>query len=303
MERVETFLKDKGYLTYKLNEPLKNHSTMRVGGTAALLFIPENKQQIVDCIQFCFRENIPYKIIGNGSNTLFSDDHFEGVIIKNTKALKYLIIDGCKVTVGSSYPLVKLAYDLTKSGLTGMEFAGGIPGTIGGALFMNAGAYNKEMKDVVKEVSFLDVNGQVTTLQPEDLHFSYRKSIFKELKEVFILEVVIDVEIGEEEEMKALLQKRKQRRLDSQPLNYPSCGSTFKNPTNLHAYQLIDGVGLRGYSIGGAKFSEKHCNFIINYNDALASDVKSLIDLAQTKVYEHYKITLIPEIELFNWEK
>jgi UDP-N-acetylmuramate dehydrogenase len=198
--------------------------------------------------------------------------------------------------------MVKLSYDLAKEGLAGLEYISGIPGTVGGGLYMNAGAYNKELKDDVLWVKVMDPTGKVHTLENVDCHYAYRTSIFKEtLREAIILEAKLVVTPGDSEEIMDLIKRRKVRRVEAQPLNYPSCGSVFKNPEGSHAYLFIDRVGLRGYRIGGAQFSPKHCNFIINDQDAKAEDIKKLIDLAIDKVSLECQLQLTPEVEFFNF--
>ncbi len=301
MIEVREYLKEKNYQYVKLDEPLAKHTTFRVGGIADIVVTPETKKKLIDLITFLDHKKITFKVLGNGSNILPSDDHYHGVIIKTNKALGYMSIKDGIVTVGAGYPLVKLAYDMIEHELTGLEFIGGIPGTIGGAIYMNAGAYNKEMKDVLVDVLLINNKGQLVTYKNEDLKFQYRKSILQTEKPLLIIEATLKLEKGNKEEIRALLEKRRKRRLETQPLEYPSGGSTFRNPQGTHAYLLIDQAGLRGYSIGGAKVSEKHCNFIINSNNAKSKDVKDLVDYVIENVYKTTGVKLNPEIEFFNW--
>lgn len=302
MNKVIAFLNDHQFLSYRVNEPMKKHTYMKVGGEADVLFIPEDKDQLITTLKFLISEKIPYKVIGNGSNLLFSDQRFEGVIIKNTKALNHVEIEGDGVIAGSSLMLVKLAIELQRQGLSGLEFVHGIPGTVGGALYMNAGAYNREMKDALLWVKVIDQEGEVKTLTVDECVYSYRNSIFKSSRpDLLILEGKFKLEHKDPEEIKELMNRRKERRTEAQPLEYPSCGSVFKNPLGTHAYIFIDRAGLRGYRIGGAKFSDKHCNFIINDQGATAADVKALIDLAEEKVFETSGIELQREVEYFNF--
>jgi UDP-N-acetylmuramate dehydrogenase len=281
---------------------MKKHTYIKVGGNASVLFIPQTQDELVHTVQFLYEEKIPYKVIGNGSNLLVSDQDFKGVIIKNTKACNHLEVHEDHIIVGSSYPMIKLSYELAKTGLAGLEYISGIPGTVGGGLYMNAGAYNKELKDDVIWVKYMDPTGQVHILDNKDCHYAYRTSVFKEtLRDAILLEAKISVTPGDREVIMDLIKRRKVRRVEAQPLNYPSCGSVFKNPKGTHAYLFIDQVGLRGYRIGGAQFSPKHCNFIINDQDATAKNVKDLIELAIEKVYEECQLQLIPEVEFFNF--
>lgn len=295
------YLRDNNYKHVKYNEPLAKHTSFRVGGIASILVEPTTKEEIIDLVNFLYNKNIPFKILGNGSNILASDNIYHGVIIKTRKALNYLHVDGEKLTVGSGYSLVKLAYDMVKYELTGCEFLGGIPGTIGGAVYMNAGAYNREMKDIVESVVVINKEGKEVIYQNQDLKYSYRSSILQEERPLLIIEANLRLEKGNGLEIKRLLDSRKSRRLQTQPLEYPSGGSTFRNPANTHAYKLIDKAGLRGYQIGGAKVSDKHCNFIINYENAMSEDIKNLVEYVIENVYRVTGTKLIPEIEFFNW--
>ena len=302
MNQVIQFFKENEFHHYKIKEPLKKHCYIRAGGLADVLFPPQNETEMIHTILFLAKEGIPYKVIGKGSNILFSDEDYKGVIIKNTMASSQVEINDDSVIVGGSASLVKLSYNLAKQGYSGLEFSSGIPGTVGGALYMNAGAYNVEMKDVVVWVKYIDEEGIIRILHNEDCLFRYRNSIFKEqLTDAVILETKIKLHKEDPVVVLDVIKSRKERRHTTQPLDYPSCGSVFKNPLNDHAYLYIDRVGLRGYRIGGAKFSEKHCNFIINDEQAKASDIRDLIELATKKVFDTYQIKLIKEVELFNW--
>ncbi|HEY8435806.1 MAG TPA: UDP-N-acetylmuramate dehydrogenase [Haloplasmataceae bacterium] len=300
MKRVIQYFEKKGYL-YRLKEPLSKHTSIKVGGEASVLLIPSDRTQLLDAIRLLNEEEIPYKVIGNGSNLVCSDKPYEGVIIKNTRALTSIKVDGTSVIAESSVSLVKLSLELCRLGLSGMEFVHGIPGTVGGGLFMNCGAYNREMKDVVEWVKVLDDKGEVRTFTVEECDFRYRHSKFKHHPNWLILEGKFKLEQKDPNEIKEVMDRRKKRRQEVQPLEYPSCGSIFKNPEGTHAYLFIDQAGLRGYRIGGAQISEKHCNFIINDQGAKAMDVRCLIELAQVKVYETSGLILEREVEYFNF--
>lgn len=301
MNEVVRYLTDNEYQCVKYNESLSKYTSFKVGGIAAVLVTPESKQKIIDLITFLNQNHFKYKVFGNGSNILPSDNYYKGVIIKTNKALDYLKVNDTKITVGSGYSLVKLAYHMIDYELTGLEFIGGIPGSIGGAIYMNAGAYNKEISDDLECVTLIDDQGKLQVLTKDDLKFSYRESILQKCKASLIIDATFKLEIGHKTDIITLLRKRKERRRETQPLAYPSGGSTFRNPQSHHAYQLIDQVGLRGFQMGGAKISEKHCNFIINYNHATSQDIKELMDYIVEMVYNKSKIQLIPEIEFFNW--
>lgn len=298
---ILNFLKAHNYLNFQEHEPLAKHTTLKVGGVAQLLYTPKDASEFLHTLTFIQREKLPYKILGNGSNILCSDRFYPGIVIKNKFAFNGVKVDGNTVTAGSSVSMVKLAHTMAKMGKCGLEFISGIPGTIGGGIYMNAGAYNKEMQEIVLSVTYMDHEGNVRTVCKDDCGFSYRESRFKTEHLGIILGATLKVEDGDPKQSLALIQKRKERREQTQPLNHPSCGSVFRNPPGTHAYLLIDGVGLRGYQIGGAKFSELHCNFIITSKNARAQDVYDLIHLAETLVKEKYGIELIREVELFNW--
>lgn len=301
MIEVEKYLSENNYKKVKYNEPLSKHTTFRVGGKAKVVVTPESKKKIINLIQFLKTKEIPFKIFGNGSNILPSDKDYEGVVIKTNQALKYMKVKDEEVIVGAGYSLVKLAHDVIDYELEGLEFFGGIPGTMGGAIYMNAGAYKKETKDVVKEVLLINHLGDLVTYTKDDLKYSYRKSILQKERPMLIIEAKLKLKKGNKENITDTLRKRKERRQQTQPLNYPSGGSTFRNPRGMNAYLLIDQAGLRGYVIGGAKVSEKHCNFIINYHEAKSKDVKDLVDYVINNVYIITGKRLKPEIEFFNW--
>lgn len=302
MIEAYNYLRDNKFKYVKYNEELAKHTSFRVGGKVSILVEPTTKEEIIELVLFLHDKKIPFKVLGNGSNILPSDNEYHGVIIKTQKALNYMSVNNDKIIIGSGYNLIKLAYDMVKYELTGCEFLGGIPGTIGGAVFMNAGAYNKEMKDIVEKVVLINKDGKKVTYENQDLQYQYRSSILQKEKPLLIIEAVLKLEKGSGSEIKRILDSRRMRRLKTQPLNYPSGGSTFRNPQGSHAYMLIDKAGLRGYQIGGAKVSDKHCNFIINYNQAKSTDIKNLVDYVIEKVYQVTNVRLIPEIEFFNWD-
>ncbi len=302
MIEVESYLSENNFKNFKINEPLSNHTTFQVGGIARFVVTPETKKQLISLVEYLKLKNMPFKVIGNGSNLLPSDKIYEGIIIKTNQALNYLEVKDREVIVGAGYSLVKLAYDMIQYELEGLEFIGGIPGTIGGAVFMNAGAYNKEMKDVVKEILLINHKGEFLTYHKEDLQYAYRKSILQYEKPLLIIEAKLKLKKGSSEIIRNLLEKRRKRRINTQPLKFPSGGSTFRNPIGTHAYLLIDKAGLRGYQMGGAKISEKHCNFIINVEKAKSKDVKDLVEYTIEKVYQVTGVKLQPEIEFFNWD-
>lgn len=281
----------------KLNESLKLHTTYKVGGICKYFITPKDLDELIDLVKYLKNKNIKYMILGNGSNTIFSSKDYDGVIINLTNLNSKEIIDD-KIYVEAGYQLIKLSMDALNNSLSGLEFAAGIPGNIGGAIFMNAGAYKSDMSDLVETVTFLDENLELKTLKKEDLEFSYRKSIFQK-NNYIIISTVLKLEYGNKDEIKELMDKRKARRLESQPLEYPSAGSVFKRPENAFASQLIQESNLQGEIIGGAEVSTKHAGFIVNVNNATANDVYKLIERIQNRVMTYYNIMLEPEIKLW----
>ncbi len=301
MQDIVKFIKKNDIGKVKENVSLSNYTTYKVGGTAKVLVYPKNIEKLILLLKELKSSNVKHKVLGFGSNLIFSDDVYDGVIIK-LDSFDDLKIDDTVITVGAGYSLVKLSYVCLKEGLTGLEFASGIPGTIGGAVFMNAGAYKSDMASVVSEVKVLTPNLEIKTLYNQDLDYKYRSSYLKHNPDYISLEVKIVLRHGDKKEIKDLMERRRQKRLMMQPLEYPSAGSVFRNPDNDFAGRLIEECNLKGYSIGGAKVSEKHANFIINYNKAKASDVKDLIYYVHDKVKEETGVDLKIEQEFVNWE-
>ena len=263
--------------SYKIldNESLSKYTTYNVGGIAKYIIYPSSIDKLVELVKILRNNNIKFKVIGNGSNLIFSSKTYDGVIIKLNYLNKVIYEDNI-LTVEAGYPVIKLAIETANKGLSGLEFASGIPGVISGLTYMNAGAYNKDMASIVEEVIVLDENNNIVKLSNKDMNFSYRYSILKD-KNYIVLTVKIKLEYGNKEEILALIEDRKKRRMESQPLNYPSAGSVFRNPEGLSSWKLIDDLNLKGYSIGGAKVSEKHANFIINSDNASPEDIRNLI--------------------------
>lgn len=277
------------------NIDLKKYTTYKVGGTGKLLVIPDTIEKLIELLNYLKENNIKYKIIGNGSNLIFIND-YNGVLIKLDK-LNNVQINDKEVTAEAGASLIGLALKVSRMGLKGMEFATGIPGTIGGAVYMNAGAYKEDMASIIKKVKLLDENDNIIELNKEELEFGYRKSILQSKKYV-CLEATLLLDYGDIDEIMALIEKRKQKRIETQPLEYPSAGSVFRNPENGFAWQLIDDIGYKGKRIGDAMVSEKHANFIINVGNANGSDIKELIDEIKNKVKDKYNIDLKVEQEI-----
>lgn len=283
------------------NANLKNFTTYKIGGIASAIIYPKNIDCLVSTIEFLKNSNTKYMILGNGSNVLFSDKNYEGIIIKLDE-LNHLEVKGNKIICGSGVPLMKVSREATRHSLTGLEFAAGIPGSIGGAVYMNAGAYKSDMGYVVSQVKVLTPKMTVITMVNKEMDFHYRTSFLKTHKDYICLEATLVLKKGIKENIEEVINDRKKRRLESQPLEYPSAGSVFRNPTDMFAGALIEELGYKGLVKGGAKISEKHANFIVNFNHAKAEDVKELIDFIKQAVKEKYNVDLICEQEFINWE-
>ena len=285
-----------GVNNIKQKEPLSKHTTFRVGGETDLFVHVDSEEKAVLLIRLLSVEKINFYIIGNGSNLLVSDKGYSGVVIEIGNGLSTITIDGEYITAKAGALIVKVSNEAYKASLTGLEFASGIPGTIGGAIVMNAGAYGGEMKDIVKSVKMLDMETmEIVTKSVDEMEFSYRTSIVKK-HPYLVLEVVMKLSKGEATLIKARMDELKEQRTEKQPLEYPSAGSTFKRPEGYFAGKLIQDSGLKGYKIGGAQVSEKHSGFIINIGNATAEDVFNLIKHVQQKVLDDFGVELTPEV-------
>lgn len=280
----------------KTEEPMKNHTTFRVGGPAEFFVMPRSAEEVKKVIDLCRRESFPYYIIGNGSNLLVSDQGYRGVVLQIYKEMSYIEIEENVVVAQAGALLSAIANKALENGLTGFEFAAGIPGTLGGACVMNAGAYGGEMKDVLEEVTVLTEEGEVLIIPKENLELGYRTSIIAR-KGYIVLEARIQLREGEKEAIKSLMEELKDKRVSKQPLEYPSAGSTFKRPEGYFAGKLIQDAGLKGYQVGDAQVSEKHSGFVINRGNATASDVMQLISDVKDKVKEQFGVTMEPEVK------
>lgn len=281
----------------RCDEPMSSHCTFRAGGTAKYYVIPDEYKKVRDVLRLCVEENIPYYVIGNGSNLLVQDDGFDGVIIEIDSALAKIEINGNEIVAKAGAKLSKIAVKALNESLTGFEFAHGIPGNLGGAVTMNAGAYGGEMKDVLKWVKVLDNNGEMKTLKAEELELGYRTSIIVKEK-MIVLEACIELHEGNRDEIEMHMKELMAKRKEKQPLEYPSAGSTFKRPEGYFAGKLIQDAGLKGYRVGGAMVSEKHSGFVINYDNATATDIINLMKDVRKKVYEEFQVTLELEVKI-----
>lgn len=298
LENVMNLLEKDGII--KEDVSLKTLTTFKVGGISKYVFYPSDVLSLKKALVLFKENNINYKIFGNGSNIISSDKVYNGVIIK-LSFLNNLKIEDEIVEVEAGYSLMKLAKDVIKLGLSGLEWANGIPGTIGGAVYMNAGAYKQDISGVLKSIMVIDHNMDIITLNNSDLDFSYRHSRLME-EELICIKATLKLEKKDISLIEEVVSKRKEKRIETQPLEYPSAGSVFRNPTNDYAGRLIEECNLKGKQIGGALISNKHANFIINKDNATGEDVLKLINLAKREVKEKFDIELKQEQELFNFD-
>lgn len=289
--------KDKNFGDIRFDEPMKNHTSFKIGGPADVMIIPHTEKEFVDAIRFSRENNIKYFIMGNGTNLLVKDTGIRGVVIKTAKSLDKIDIHNNSLICQSGALLSTTSKYALKNSLTGLEFASGIPGTIGGAVTMNAGAYGGEMKDVVKKVRVLDRSNNIVELSNEEMNFRYRGSRVAD-EGIIVLDVEIELERGEYSEIDEKMKELTRRRVSKQPLEYPSAGSTFKRPEGYFAGKLIDDAGLRGLRYGDAQVSEKHCGFVINAGEATFEHVITLIGMIQKVVYDKFNVKLEPEIKI-----
>ena len=301
MQGIIEYINEKNIGKYTENESLSKHTTYRVGGIAKLFVYPKNREKLILLLKKLKSENIKYKILGNGSNTLFSDKEYDGVIIKLDEFDSVRFFRNT-VKAEAGVNLIKLSNQTVRKGLAGLEFATGIPGTVGGAIYMNAGAYKSDMGYITKSIEVLTPNLEIITMTNKELDFHYRSSYLQKHKDYICLEATFQLRKNDKDLLLEIVEDRKRRRIESQPLEYPSAGSVFRNPENMFAGKLIEDLGFKGYQIGGAKVSEKHANFIINYNKATGKDIKELIELLKKEVKEKYNVELKCEQEFVNWE-
>ena len=301
----------------KKEEEMKKHTTFRVGGPARYFVSPKGEEELGQVLRLCRKEGMPYYILGNGSNLLVSDRGYDGVMIlmgDGFMELKKQLAamdkaeeadrnapERVRYTVGAGLLLSRIAKEALADSLTGFEFAAGIPGTLGGAVVMNAGAYGGEMKDVIRKVRVMDSEGKILELEAGELDFGYRHSCIAS-RGYIVLSAELELRKGNREEIQTLMEDLAARRREKQPLEYPSAGSTFKRPEGYFAGKLIQDAGLRGFSVGGAQVSEKHCGFVINRDGATAEEIRSLCAYVQRKVKETFQVELECEIRMIGWE-
>ncbi len=281
----------------KFDEEMKKHTSFKVGGKVDVLITPSDEDELISLIKYLKEKNINYLVVGNGSNLLVKDGGFRGVIIKITNKFNKFEIEGEDVDVQSGVILSTISKAFTREGLSGFEFAAGIPGTIGGAIYMNAGAYGGEMKDIVQSVRLLDEDGNIFELSNSEMEFSYRKSLLAN-KNYIVLSAKMRLKKGCSEMIRNEIREATQKRVANQPLNMPSAGSTFKRPEGFIAAKLIDDAGLKGLSMGGAQVSTKHSGFIVNTGDATCKDILNLMYIVKTIVKDKFNVELEPEVKI-----
>nr|WP_257143959.1 UDP-N-acetylmuramate dehydrogenase [Bacillus sp. AFS002410] len=281
-----------------INEPLANHTTMKIGGPAEYLVIPKTVNEIKEIINLANEHGINVTVIGRGSNLLVSDQGIEGVVIKVSDCLDHIEVDGTKVIVGAGYSVIRLATQLSRKGLSGLEFASGIPGSVGGGVYMNAGAHQSDFSKITARAHILFPDGKFEWLTNEELDFSYRTSVLQHKRKGFVIEAELQLQEGSKEASTALMQKNKDYRRETQPWNYPCAGSIFRNPLPQYAGNLIERAELKGYQIGGAKVSEMHGNFIVNAGNATSKDVLDLIAFIKKTILEKFNVQLETEVEI-----
>ena len=277
------------------NEPMSRHTTFRVGGAAKCLIKVNNKEQMKKLIPYLHMTGQNFFILGNGSNLLVGDKGYSGILVKLGEGMESVTVEGERMKISAGTLLSKAASAARENELTGMEFASGIPGTVGGAIVMNAGAYGGEMKQIVESVEVMNMEGEILVLDNDTMEFGYRKSVIKS-RPFIVLETVLCLQKGKQEEISSKMEELSRLRREKQPLEYASAGSTFKRPEGYFAGKLIMDAGLRGFSIGGAKVSEKHCGFIVNSGNATAADIREIIDEVQKCVKAKFGVTLEREV-------
>lgn len=282
---------------FYVNEPMSRHTTFNIGGPADYLLFPSNMEQVAGIFVLLREYDIPHTVLGNGSNILVLDKGIRGAVIKFHSPMSYKRCEGSRIVAGAGAYLKHISRFAAENGLTGLEFACGIPGSLGGAVFMNAGAYGGEMKNIVRQVRTVAHNGNIITYEEDELDFGYRHSVFQHNGQA-ICEVVMELQPGDRDEIQARIDDFTQRRESKQPLEQPSAGSTFKRPQGYFAGTLIDETGLKGLQVGGAQISTKHAGFVINSGNATAADVLQLIKEVQERVYAKNGVKLFPEVRI-----
>lgn len=278
-----------------LEEPMSRHTTFKVGGEAKCMLLIEKEEELIRLIPYLNQIEQDYFLLGNGSNLLVGDRGYRGIIMKLGEGMNKIAVEGECIRVQAGALLSQTAVAAKDAGLSGMEFAAGIPGTVGGGIVMNAGAYGGEMKQITRSVKVMDQEGKILILDNDTMEFGYRTSIIKN-RPFVVLEVELQLKAGNKEEIQLKMEELMEKRRSKQPLNFPSAGSTFKRPEGYFAGKLIMEAGMRGYRIGGAQVSEKHCGFIVNAGKATAADIREVIEEVQERVKKRFNVMLEPEV-------
>lgn len=292
LEQVTSFMKKEDV---KTNEPMSRHTSFRVGGPAKVFLNVRSEEELSKVLQLLRAQKLEYFVLGNGSNLLVSDAGYNGVIVHLGEEFADITTDGTCIMAGGAAFLGKVARSAMEAGLTGLEFAAGIPGSLGGGVVMNAGAYGGELSQVITSVRAMNAVGNIIRLEKEELLLGYRTSIFKQ-QPYIILQVTMELNPGNKDEILEKMNEYNKQRQEKQPLEYPSAGSTFKRPEGYFAGKLIMDAGLRGFSVGGAQVSEKHCGFVINKDQATAEDIQNLMNEVVKRVKEKFDVELEPEV-------
>ncbi|WP_282941532.1 UDP-N-acetylmuramate dehydrogenase [Paenibacillus sp. RC67] len=295
MQQVITQLLSGAYGDCRLKEPLAPHTTWKIGGPADVLLIPRTKEQLVEAVKLLYQHQTSWTVLGRGSNMLVADKGIRGIVLKLGPSMETLRFDGDIVYAGGAYSLIKLSVMASKEGLTGFEFFGGIPGTVGGAVYMNAGAHGSDVSRILLRAEVLLPTGELVTMQQADFEYDYRHSLLQKEPGI-VTEAVFQLQFGDKKEIIETTAAYKERRLRTQPLQLPCAGSVFRNPEGHFAAKLIEEAGLKGYKVGGAEVSPLHANFIVNTGKATAQDVLTLIEQVQRIVLEKNGIKLVPEV-------
>ncbi|GGE22506.1 UDP-N-acetylenolpyruvoylglucosamine reductase [Marinithermofilum abyssi] len=298
MEAIARQLKEVQVEDVRINEPLSRHTTWKVGGPADLLVYPRSKEELQRAMAVIYQSGIPWRVIGRGSNLLVRDGGIRGAVIKTGKGIDDFRVEGTRVIAGGGYSMIRLASMVAKYALTGLEFGGGIPGTVGGAVFMNAGAHGSEVSRVLESAEVLLETGEWIVLSNDELEFSYRTSILQSKLRGIVTEATFRLEEGDRRTIASSLAQFKDRRRQTQPLQYPCAGSVFRNPPGDHSGRLIEAAGLKGYRVGDAEVSTQHANFIINRGQATAEDVLTLIHHIIRTVEDRFGVSLEPEVQV-----
>ena len=298
MNEFIEIIKEREIGKYIENASMKRFTSYKVGGVARCVVYPKNTKKLIELLRLCNNRKVKYKVLGNGTNTLFSDKEFDGIIIKLDEFNDLTMVNETTLKVGAGYNLIKLALFATKKALSGLEFACGIPVTVGGAVYMNAGAYGGEIKDVVESVEVMDFSGQIRQYSPEEMGFAYRHSVLEE-RDAIVISATFRLREENPETIKETMRQLQAKRSASQPLDMPSAGSAFKRPVGGFAAALIQDAGLKGYQVGGAAISTKHSGFAVNMGGATAEDVKNLLAQVSDIVFEKTGIRLEPEVRIW----